>query len=997
VRAVLDEAEFVLHVTQPWARDPNFYVEQLLSLAFTEVPVARAELGAFRERLRAVPRTLAQAQRNLVAPAGDHADMAIFNLTREDGVNAGHPARKPIPAGLIGWYEDLHARARKQQPAIAAEAEAALRAAREYHAWLVETRPAMSARAGVGAEDLDWFLRHVKMLPYSSDEVLVLAQREMERQRAFLALERHRNRELPEIALPASEAEYLQRLADTDALIRDWIVAESIISMPDYVPTDWRVMGYNVPWVEREGAPNFWEQIQYRDPAPDHLHAVIPGHRFDGWLERNNARPIRGQISFGERREGWALYLEDAAMQLGLLEERPRTRELIQAMGLWRAARTVGDVRNQRNEWTAQETIDWWVEVTPFMDAGVARRYAYMRPSPAHGLHYTMGSLQVYRLLADRYAQLGEDFVLQEFHDEYMSYGRIPNILIRYEMTGLEDDMPMLWERTRLRDHLARTGRTDHAANGGQVMKATHADLVALFQEWRAFEEPARRDGAPDYSPAAMAAKAAGLAPLQRRLHAMDTSGWPVEQQIDWQLVRAEMNGLDFRLRALQPWARDPAWYASIREAQSDTPAEEGPTIHGAVRLWQYSIWPRTALSQPAPLDADAEAALAAELRSVPPLLRQARSNLTGDARDLWLTSITSFRHQERTLARLEALTQDAGPGLRNAVEAASEATREFRAWLEVEAPQKSGASGIGRDNYTWHLRNVLLVNSTWEEEVTMMERELARSLASLRMEENRNRHLPPLEPAASADAFAQLQEESITRYMRFMAEHDILTVKPWMDRALRERVFPYSPPETRNFFGQATHREPATLWTHFYHYWDLEQMVSEPHASPIRRGALLYNIWKSRAEGVATGMEEWMLHAGLFDENPRAREIVWIMLATRAARGLASLHAHDNAIDINQASDFHVEWTPRGWMRRDLDLLGFEQQMYLRQPGYGSSYITGARLVEDIMAARAREQGDAFTLREFFDDMNAAGMIPVSLLHWQMTGDDAPVRALMD
>ncbi len=50
-----------------------------------------------------------------------------------------------------------------------------------------------------------------------------------------------------------------------------------------------------------------------------------------------------------------------------------------------------------------------------------------------------------------------------------------------------------------------------------------------------------------------------------------------------------------------------------------------------------------------------------------------------------------------------------------------------------------------------------------------------------------------------------------------------------------------------------------------------------------------------------------------------------------RAARGRSA-----------EAKAFPAEWTPRGWMRPDLDLLGFEQQLYLRQPGYGTSYITG-------------------------------------------------------
>ena len=56
------------------------------------------------------------------------------------------------------------------------------------------------------------------------------------------------------------------------------------------------------------------------------------------------------------------------------------------------------------------------------------------------------------------------------------------------------------------------------------------------------------------------------------------------------------------------------------------------------------------------------------------------------------------------------------------------------------------------------------------------------------------------------------------------MAKKDILPIKPYYEQALRERVFDYSPEATRNFFHQATHREPMTLWTHFYHYWDKAQ-----------------------------------------------------------------------------------------------------------------------------------------------------------------------------
>ncbi|MEL7362724.1 MAG: hypothetical protein AAFN13_11685, partial [Bacteroidota bacterium] len=92
----------------------------------------------------------------------------------------------------------------------------------------------------------------------------------------------------------------------------------------------------------------------------------------------------------------------------------------------------------------------------------------------------------------------------------------------------------------------------------------THADLAALFAEWRAFEAPPLLDGAPDYTEETFLARADGFAALRDRLHGLDTTGWSVPEQVDWHLVRAEMNGYDFNVRVLRPWARDPAFYKTV-------------------------------------------------------------------------------------------------------------------------------------------------------------------------------------------------------------------------------------------------------------------------------------------------------------------------------------------------------------------------------------------------------------------------------------------------
>jgi hypothetical protein len=523
----------------------------------------------------------------------------------------------------------------------------------------------------------------------------------------------------------------------------------------------------------------------------------------------------------------------------------------------------------------------------------------------------------------------------------------------------------------------------------------TYDALLALFKEWRAFEEPPRLNGVPDYSAATNARRLIELRRLQDRLQAIETAGWSIPERVDHHVVRAEMNGMEYHLRVLQPFARDPAYYASIISAESDTPSKEGPVIHGAIKLYDYPIWPRTLLESVAPLSAPHAADLSAKIRTIPGLLQSARANLSAaNARDLWVGGVRAFDEQVETLAQLASRVGGSHPGLSEAIATARSATEAFASWLKAEAPRKTGPSGIGKDQYTWYLRNVLLVPLSWDEEVTITKRELARAHTSLRLEENRNRRLPPLATADTPEAYDALQNRAIARYLKWVADQQIVTMEPWMERAMRERTASFAPPASRNFFAEITHRDPIPLWTHLYHWWDNMRIRVAPHASPIRRGPLLYNVWMSRSEGMATSMEEWMMHAGLYDDSPRSRELVWIMMLNRAARGLGNLFAHANELTMEQAGDIHVNWTPRGWMRRD-PLLGFEQHLYLRMPGYGASYITGGRLMEETIAERARQLGDSFTLRRVMDEINAAGMIPVSLIYWEVTGDDRMMREL--
>jgi hypothetical protein len=436
------------------------------------------------------------------------------------------------------------------------------------------------------------------------------------------------------------------------------------------------------------------------------------------------------------------------------------------------------------------------------------------------------------------------------------------------------------------------------------------------------------------------------------------------------------MSGLDFDHRVLKPWANNPAFYVTVFPEESDQPAREGPFAYGAVELWSYTF----------PLTPESAARIDAGIRTIPDLVAQAKKNLVGNGRDLWIYGAKSIRQQSADLAELASKLTDAAGSLKADVERAKKATDDFAAWVESRTTSKTGPSGVGVANYDWYLKNVQLAPYTWRDEVTIMERELARARSLLAMEELRNAKLPEPAPVASAEEYDLRFGAAVTEYIAYLKDHDVLTVRDWMDGALRARIgsFHAGP---REFFSEVDYRDPELMRTHGYHWFDKGRMVHDPHPSPIRRGALLYNIFDTRTEGHATGWEELMMQAGMFDARPRTRELLYILLAQRAARALGDLKMHANEFTLEQAAEFASANTPRGWLRLDGNLVRGEQHLYLQQPTYGTSYVIGKIEIEKLLAERKRELGDQFTMKRFMDEFDAAGLVPAALLRWELTG----------
>ena len=216
-----------------------------------------------------------------------------------------------------------------------------------------------------------------------------------------------------------------------------------------------------------------------------------------------------------------------------------------------------------------------------------------------------------------------------------------------------------------------------------------HEDLVALFHEFRQFQKPSVTAGVPDYSAATMQEKYAQLKTYQERLAAIDPCSWSVEEKIDYHLVRAEMNGMEFYHRVVRPWARDPGFYLMTQEGAGPTgfslEVEEMPMLGEDLGRFRK------------------------QLEAVPELYDQARTNLTDPAADFVTLALHFLGEEIEFYSWLAGRLAVHHPELVDDAEKAATAVRSYGSWLEANRHRMTAPAGVGKDNYNWLLKNVYL------------------------------------------------------------------------------------------------------------------------------------------------------------------------------------------------------------------------------------------------------------------------------------------------
>ncbi|MDX1459796.1 MAG: DUF885 family protein [Xanthomonadales bacterium] len=441
----MNDLVFQHRVMQPWSRDPLSYLYQFSRIPYAEVPSTSAEEEKLAVELRAVPEMVENAIQNLSQPAGELAKLAIFLLDNFDGVGQGEPYRDNPPEGTIGWFADLCARLEAAGSGLTADCATATAAAQRYHDWLVENLDGMQASAAIGTENYNWYLRHVRLLPHTADELKLIGEREFHRYRFNYILDRYKNRSLPELELTQSKEQHEQRTRDAEARTRALVEELDLFTIPDYMPDEFET---DVFWSPRARTDrHFWEELQFRNALNNHIHASIPGHRFDAEIRKRLDNPIRRTHSESARAEGWATYLEETLIQAGIADDSPRVRELFYAALIKRGSRFFAEIGMHTGEMTLDEANAYMMDWVPYMEEDLGRYdlVGYLR-RPGLGSMYLLGKNQIEQLISERAFQLGDDFDLGEFHDDLLSRGIIPLTLIRWEMAGLDDDARVVWK-----------------------------------------------------------------------------------------------------------------------------------------------------------------------------------------------------------------------------------------------------------------------------------------------------------------------------------------------------------------------------------------------------------------------------------------------------------------------------------------------------------------------------------------------------------------------
>jgi uncharacterized protein (DUF885 family) len=157
-------------------------------------------------------------------------------------------------------------------------------------------------------------------------------------------------------------------------------------------------------------------------------HEGIPGHHFQGSIkmELKGLPLFRNVVSFGAYSEGWALYAEQLAYEMGFYKDDPFGNLGRLQYEIWRACRLVVDAGIHYKKWTREEAIKYMVDRTGLSESEMVTEVERYIVMPGQACTYKIGMIKILELREKAKQALGPKFDLREFHRVVLENGAVP-------------------------------------------------------------------------------------------------------------------------------------------------------------------------------------------------------------------------------------------------------------------------------------------------------------------------------------------------------------------------------------------------------------------------------------------------------------------------------------------------------------------------------------------------------------------------------------------
>jgi uncharacterized protein (DUF885 family) len=528
------------------------------------------------------------------------------------------------------------------------------------------------------------------------------------------------------------------------------------------------------------------------------------------------------------------------------------------------------------------------------------------------------------------------------------------------------------------------------------------------YYQWRDAAYPVATSAAGDHRFDARLTDYSMTEVVRRRQHAgellthvgsLATDGWSKDDRIDLVLFHAELAGVDFFGRKLNPEGSDPQLYVN-------------ECTNSIFTLLQKDYAPRRTRAL----------AATARLEQVPALLRTARANLTQPVKLYASLAIQAARggddlYTVSLMTLADELSAAERKRLIRARDSAVNALHQYADWLDAGLSQMPEWQAMGEASYNYLLKRVLLLPFEARDVAHLGEIELARyraleamlrdpSLAS--PDPSRAKHVPKDEAEFLAAYESRLQE-----IVEFLRANRLVTIPPYIGpfqiRQLPEAFKPTSPggfmnppgiydkdpggfyyiptynPKSGNFYIRAAIEDPRPILGHEGIPGHFLQISIANHVEDEIRRQQGDSVF---AEGWALYGEEMLMREGLYPDNSAAQGQILRLSRYRAARIGVDVNLHTGRWSFEQAVKYFME---AGGL--DREAAEGEAAGAASNPSQKISYITGKWQIMRLLGRYRDSQGAGFRLGAFHDQLISYGTLPLSVIEWLMFDDESSLR----